>query len=191
MINVKTATTADLLTYFNAHHLPEKRIKKFADRATAERRVSALIKSERDSSVSGFEAHGQIHCPSCGIHLSNGVSQHGDDVNGKPLRHDTHMFECMGCGGGFGDLIKRAAASTTRSAGIAASWKKPEVAAARAERTGTIEVRQGDKLIGSYRSVAHAFSSLGMSLKGHVPFRMMLKLEGQLTYDCYSFAIAK
>ena len=188
MINVQTATTAELVAFYNANVPAEKKIKKFADRATAEKRVAALAPIEFN--VSGFEIHGHTHCPHCNIHLSNGVSQHGDDVNGKPLRHDTHVFECMGCGAGFGALLKKAKASATRSAGIAASWAVPEVAAARAERTGTIEVRQGTKLIGQYRSVAAAFGALGFSLRGHIPFRMALKAEGQKPFGAYTFAIA-
>jgi hypothetical protein len=42
MINVTTATTAELLAFFNANSGATP-VKKFADRKTAERRVSALI----------------------------------------------------------------------------------------------------------------------------------------------------
>lgn len=197
-MNISTATTAELVAYYNANVALDKRIKKFADRKTAELRVSKLFASvlevaaqaRRESSVYGYEAHGHTNCPHCGIDLSNGVSQHGDDVNGKPLRHDTHMFECMGCGGGFGELIKRAAASATRASGIAASWAVPEIADKRKLRTGNIEVRQGTKLIGTYRSVAHAYTSLGLSLKGHIPFRMALKVERVKDLGAYIFYIA-
>jgi hypothetical protein len=215
MINVQTATTAELVAFYNANVPADKQIKKFADRKTAERRVQPMADQlaresaaddreiaawnagsatpeapEYGANVSGFEVHGHTDCPHCGIHLSNGVSQHGDDVNGKPLRHDTHHFECMGCGGGFGALIKRAAASATRASGIAASWAVAEIADKRKLRTGNIEVRQGNKLIGTYRSVAHAFTSLGFSLKGHIPFRMSLKVEGQKPFGAFTFAIA-
>jgi hypothetical protein len=223
-MNISTATTAELVAFYNANVPADKQIKKFADRATAEKRVQPIADQlaresaaddreiaawdagsatpeapEHDeaqeaavqSSVYGFDEHGLYDCPHCDIHLSNGVSQHGDDVNGKPLRHDTHQFECLGCGGGFGALIKRAAASDTRSAGIAASWAVPAVAEKRKARTGNIEVRQHNgQLVGNYRSVAHAFSSLGLSLKGHIPFRISLKLEGQKPFGAYIFYIA-
>lgn len=42
MINVTTATTAELLAFFNANS-GAATVKKFADRKTAERRVSALL----------------------------------------------------------------------------------------------------------------------------------------------------
>lgn len=153
MINVKTATTAELVAFYNANAFQP--VKKFTDRATAERRVQALL------DASEF--------------VDNDVLA----MVGLPTIEKKASF-----------AAKQVKPSATRSAGIAASWKNPEVAAARAERTGTIEVRQGNKHIGTYRSVAHAFTSLGMSLKGHVPFRMMLKLEGQLSYDSYTFSIA-
>lgn len=41
MINVKTATTAELISFFNEYSATP--VKKFQDRATAERRVSAII----------------------------------------------------------------------------------------------------------------------------------------------------
>lgn len=223
-MNVSTATTAELVAFYNANVPADKQIKKFADRKTAERRVQPMADQlaresaaddreiaawdagsatpeapEHDeaqeaavqSSVYGFEVHGLYDCPHCDIHLSNGVSQHGDDVNGKPLRHDTHMFECMGCGGGFGALIKRAAASATRSAGVAASWAVPYIADKRKERTGNIEVRQDNgQLVGTYRSVAHAYTSLGFSLKGHIPFRMALKEVGSKRLNNLTFSIA-
>lgn len=65
--------------------------------------------SDDDSgSVSCFETHGLTRCPSCGIHLCNGISQDGDDSNGKALRHETgYEFECMGCGSGFGAKVTR------------------------------------------------------------------------------------
>lgn len=42
MLNVSTATTAELVAFYNEHNA-DKPVKKFADRKTAERRVSALL----------------------------------------------------------------------------------------------------------------------------------------------------
>lgn len=41
MINVKTASIAELVAFYNKH--ADKQVKKFQDRATAERRVSELL----------------------------------------------------------------------------------------------------------------------------------------------------
>jgi hypothetical protein len=202
-MNVRTATTAELVAFYNANVAADKQIKKFADRATAERRVSNLsayyeasdeeLAQEQEaavqSSVYGFEVHGLYDCPHCDIHLSNGVSQHGDDVNGKPLRHDTHEFECMGCGGGFGKTLRHAAKSTSRANAIAATWNDPQIAAARAQRT-CVRVYDGfDDIIGEYKSTAEAFRRLGLPLSKHIPFRMALKAAGSKTFAAYTFKV--
>lgn len=41
MLNIKTAKTAELVAFYNEH--ADKPVKKFVDRATAEKRVAALI----------------------------------------------------------------------------------------------------------------------------------------------------
>ena len=43
-INVKTAATSELVAFYNAHS-GKPAIKKFADRATAEKRVAALLET--------------------------------------------------------------------------------------------------------------------------------------------------
>ena len=56
-----------------------------------------------------IERLGFASCPHCGIHLSHGVLQDGDekgDGSRKLIRLDT-KFECMGCGMGFGDAKER------------------------------------------------------------------------------------
>ena len=204
-MNIRNETTAALVAFYNANVAADKQIKKFADRATAEMRASKLFasiveaqdeanrakyESVRRSQVSGFEIHGQADCPSCGIDLRNGVSQHGDDVNGKPLRHDTHEFECMGCGCGFGNLLRRAAKSTSRANAIAATWKDPSIAKARAQRT-CVRVFDGfDQIVAEYKSTAEAFRRLGLPMNKHIAFRMSLKAAGAKTFAAYTFKVA-
>ena len=195
-----TFTSAELVGFYNANVAADKQIKKFADRATGLRRCAALLESlvadrevenkakyeaNRRAQVSGFADHGCVDCPSCGIDLRNGVSQHGDDVNGKPLRHDTHEFECMGCGAGFGKLLRKVGNSTTRSAAIAKSWTDTSVAMARAQRTQVRVVVDGENR--RYPSVAKAFSSLGLPMGKHIAFRMALKAEGAKEFGPYKF----
>lgn len=54
------------------------------------------------------------HCPSCGIHLSNGVGYHDQEVNGKKIKHDKFEYVCLACNEEFGPAIskKRASEST-------------------------------------------------------------------------------
>lgn len=57
------------------------------------------------SSVYGHEIHGLLVCPSCGTHLSNGIGEHNQEVNGKALKHDHFEYCCLACGVEFGPAI--------------------------------------------------------------------------------------
>jgi len=203
-------TTADLVEFYNLNVPAAKRVSRFSDRKTAERRCTeifdrldaeaavkaaeAAVKAAKkgaqaDSSVTGFADHGHSNCPGCGAHLSNGVAVDGDDVNGKPLRNDTHLYECMACGEGFGKQLRRAANSSTRSAAITKSWTDTSVAMARAQRT-SVRVFDGfDDIVGEYKSVAYAFRRLGFPMNKHIAFRMALKAAGCKTFAAYTFKI--
>lgn len=53
-----------------------------------------------------MQRYGTEHCPHCGIHLSNGVCGHQEEVNGKMKTFTkTHEFWCMACGEEFGPLL--------------------------------------------------------------------------------------
>lgn len=174
---ISSATTAQLVAFYNGH--AAKPVTKFADRKTAERRVAALVADM--GSVTDFDVHHCTNCPSCGVHLSNGVGAHGDDLNGKPTRHEKFQYVCLGCGEEFGPAIRgRSAKSPTASASIAASWDDPEVRAARAERTAVAV--KGPKVAGEYKSVAAAFRALGLPMGKHIRFRMDLKAAGKLSF---------
>ncbi len=64
----------------------------------------------------GFEDHGFTHCPHCGIDLDNGVGEHMQEVNGKPIKHNKFQYECLGCGEEFGPEIKAAPAKEAKPA---------------------------------------------------------------------------
>ena len=68
----------------------------------------------------------------------------------------------------------KAAAKAKISAGVAASWKNPKVAAARRERSA-VEV-DGVR----YSSVYKAFVALDLPVSVHIPFRGELKAAGKL-----------
>lgn len=179
MINVTAATTAELVAFYNANS--EKPVKKFQDRATAERRVAALIESAPKKSAMAkreeaedkmlADAYGVTHCPSCKIHLSNGVTTHGDD----DIKHEEAQFSCMGCGHEFGKKL-----SVARSEAIAASWCREDVRIARSQRNG-VKVTGGE-LVGehTFRSVKAAFEQLNLPLSKHINFRGRLKAAGTL-----------
>jgi hypothetical protein len=169
MIDIKTATTAELVAFYNDH--AEKPVAKFADRKTAERRVAALIETLPTEAPYLAEL-GISECPCCGVHLSNGYTTNdAQRVEGLPLLNK-HEYLCLGCGDEFGPLIK--GRSENRAAGVAASWTNPDIAAKRAQRSA-VEV-DGE----AFRSVRQAFAQLGLPMKEHINFRMLLKEHGQL-----------
>lgn len=56
----------------------------------------------------GKAIEGDVHhynCPHCGCDLINGVGDHLQEVNGKHIKHDKYVFECLACGGEFGPAI--------------------------------------------------------------------------------------
>ena len=178
--------TADLIAFYNENleTLPSnalnsrKPVKKFADRKTAVKRVETLI-----ADLDLLACHGEVNCPHCDTHLSNGVV--GDEGNGGYEVNDefiklTHASVCLACGEEFGPLVdekKAAKKSTTRSAGVAKSWENAEIAAKRAERHGCeVSVKiDGKKQTFYFGSVAKAFAGLGLPASGRIAFRMALK----------------
>lgn len=133
MMNLKTATARELVAYYNAHS-GRPPVKKFQDRATAERRcievktqrpvidpvetpILALIVAEARATVHGYDEHGQSHCPNCGVSLSNGVGEHLQEVNGTRVKHERYKYECLGCGEEFGPEISRRVARVVKPVG--------------------------------------------------------------------------
>jgi len=190
MKTVQEMTTAELLAEYNL--TTGKSTTKFSSRAAGEKAVSMLRDTAaRDHSINvyGFEVHGLHRCPHCDINLENGVGQHGDDVNGKPLKLNTNQFFCLGCGGEFGPELKHAAKSVTRSTSISESWNNAEIAAKRARRDN-VEVNGVQ-----YRSVAQAFQKLNLPMEKHIQFRMELKASGASSIvsgdKTYNFQLVK
>lgn len=122
-IDVTTATTSELVAFYNEHS-GDNPIKKFRDRATAEARVTKLL-SERqfnqpkalpDVSAEkqrNVNLYGTANCPHCGVDLDNGVGHHNQEVNGKRLKHKKYEFECLACGKEFGPEIAQTEVNST------------------------------------------------------------------------------
>lgn len=159
-MNVNEMTMKEMVAYYNEYS--DKPVKRFSDRKTAERRIEEL-----DPDL--INHVGMAFCPHCGIHLSNGVTQHCAEY-----KNDDFEFGCLGCGGEWGKAIHNA----TLSEAIRASWKDPQTAAKRRERSGV-------KVNGDYfKSVAAAFRAFGLPMNEHIKFRMELKKNEKMTaYD--------
>jgi hypothetical protein len=61
--------------------------------------------SEIGDDVYAYNIHGLLNCPHCGCHLSNGIGEHMDEVNGNYIKHDKYQFECLACNKEFGPEI--------------------------------------------------------------------------------------
>lgn len=211
-VDLEMDTLAELAAFYNK--VAEKPVKRFADRKSAARRIRAELDAlaERTDRVryaipTGSETFdvveetpvepefdavdqelmdrfGRCDCPSCGVHLSNGVLEEGDDgANGEPpIKMDHFRFECMGCGHEFGPVVKRRktpSASPERAAAIAASWTDAETARKRKTRH-VVRVTDAAGRRVEYGSVRKAFIALGLPLGQHIKFRMALKAAGNL-----------
>lgn len=89
-INVKTATTAELVAFYNAHSGCDP-IKKFSDRRNAEKRIEKLL-AERQFNIPQPLVDNQ-HCPVCGS---------ADLYFGRMVREklvdEEHCVGCHSCG---------------------------------------------------------------------------------------------
>lgn len=179
-INISEATAKELVEFHNTNiiDLPvnAKRnpVKKFADRKSAEKRIQALL-----IDLDMLRMFDEVICPHCGTHLENGVvsdeGNGGYEVNGEFVKLEKEHC-CLACGEEFGEEIGKSR-TVNNSAGIAKSWENPEVAAKRAQRSG-VEV-DGEY----YGSVRKAYIALGLDLKDHIQFRMLLKENGKAKVD--------
>lgn len=59
------------------------------------------------------------HCPHCGIHLDNGVATYADicDSSKRAAGEMKNEIECLGCGGEWGEPIRRPAKTADRHSG--------------------------------------------------------------------------
>ena len=170
-MNVQNATTKELVEFFNANceRFDVKPVKRFADRAAAEKRVQRLLdfiaEDATDDAVTEV-VPGFSHCPNCEVHLSNGY-------------HDgvTKQYTCLACDHEFGPSL-RGNNHAKRAAAIMETWKDPSVAAARAKRHGVRVAKDGK--VSEFRSVRAAFVALGLPLNKHIQFRMELKAAGKI-----------
>ncbi len=182
MIDIKSAKTSELVAFFNAH--AETPVQRFASRAIAEKRVAALLAAAPAEKPYGEEVSGFKCCPACNIDLHNGIGQHGDEVNGKKIKHEQFMFACLGCGHEFGPAIPGAhVPDAARSAGVAKSWLDETVKAARSARHAVTV----DGV--AYGSVMKAFIALGLPKRKLIRFRGELKKAGEGVFEGHDFKL--
>lgn len=194
-MNVFTATTAELVAFYNLH--AAKPVNRFADRKTAERRVAALVAAVPAAALVAAPASAYVvgTCPKCGA--SRDITC-GTVVESRGLQHVTKEHEalCHSCGHEFdyntGVALRNrnTAPNKNRAAAISASWADKRVAQARITRHA---VRVVDPAGGSgaYKSVRHAFLVLALPLGVHIKFRGALKATGSAEIGGFKFSIAQ
>lgn len=203
-MNVTTATTAELVAFYNAKSA--KPVKKFADRKTAERRVAALLAADQQQNLvkvtaqevaaaarramAADNAH-ELRCPECGDtdNLTTGAVKL---LRGMQHVVNEHIADCHMCGHEWnietGKPVRKSAASPERSAAIAVSWQDKKVAEARAARHAVEVVTPDGKKIW-HSSVRHAFLVWSLPLGQHIKFRGQLKAAGKADFGGYKFKI--
>lgn len=160
---IRNAKTADLIAFYNAK--AEKPVKKFADRATAEKRCVALLSAiealEADKSKEAAqvweddEVRPVIHTP-----RAVKVEEEVDTESMSDEEFKAHMFS----------EVEKKEERASNAAGIAKSWSDPVVAEKRLTRNG-VEVEG----YGEFKSVRVAFAELKLPDSKHIRFRLKLK----------------
>lgn len=181
-MNVSALSAADLLAVYNIAAAAS--VKRFATRAVGEKRLAAALADP--------EARGRLAragaCPACGDR-HNGITVGRINKAGQ----ETHQHEamCHVCGHEFhadtgAQLKARAATNCSASAAIAASWKDPEVRAARIERCPVRVVTPAGNTL-EFRSMRPAFAKLGLPMGVMIRTRMNLKVARSLDFQGYKF----
>lgn len=144
-------TTAEMVAEYNK--LTGKSIKKFSDRKAGERQLAAARSmAETKGLFSGKKPIPQVPSAVAAPKKASAVS--------APKKTSAPRVNI-----------------DSRSKSVASSWKNPDVAASRAERTNI-------SVAGTfYRSVKEAFEKLGLPLGKHIKFRMELKAAGTKTFE--------
>lgn len=189
MKDFKDMKTSEMVVEFNA--LTGEQVKKFADRASAERRLTKARKDFPEAAESYCaevaeaektkypvenqkqffqEKDGSYHCPKCG---SEEVFQ-GRGKNGIVVEEET-FYGCHHCDWEFDALNQPK--NINRSKSTSESWNNAEIAEKRKQRNAVAVEDHG-----VYRSVKHAFEALGLNKSKHIKFRLDLKKMIKLTY---------
>lgn len=155
---ISKLSTADLIKLYNEK--TGKSIKKFSSRAAGEKQVLALFETTEKKRTGRYD----------NALTSQLVQSAAAIAAGKVAPKATNKVAPAKA------VAKKSEDKVSRAEAISASWKDPEVAAKRAERT---HVKAGNRV---YRSVREAFQDLRLPLNKHIKFRMELKQVQELTF---------
>jgi len=177
-MNFAKLTTADLIVIHNV--AAAATVKRFSDRATAEKRTAAAIGT--DEGLARLAR--SLICPNCG-------GWQNDITVGRVANDGTeaHMHEatCHVCGFEFhaetGRALKvRAKGNSAAATSASASWARPEVRAARVTRCPVRVVGKGE-----FPSMRPAFRALGLPMGCMIKTRMALKAARRIEVFGHTF----
>lgn len=167
MIDVKNATTTELVAFYNKH--ADKQVKKFQDRVTAERRVSELL-----ATLTNFAPPSPPRVAAA-------------QEDSQPALHPIATAIGSESGG------KKGRAANNNEA-VRKSWELDHVRAARSARHGVKVEWTGDDGVlnrAYYKSTFKAFVALGLPLAKHTTFRAKLKKEGKAEINGFHFRLVE
>jgi hypothetical protein len=172
-INIKTATTSELLAFYNANSGKDQ-VKRFATREAAERRVNALLgnsaapqaakpsnKEEAKAAIERIKA----------VRKAKGAESIGDAI--------IKAAEAKG----KAKKTKKGASESSISDAVRASWSDKKVAAARSTKNHVMVAGV------EYKSVRAAFAALKLPDSKHIKFRGELKAAGHATFEGHKFKV--
>lgn len=198
---VKAATTKELVMLWNSRNV-DKPIKKFADRATAEKRIIAMLQEMAEAYQASPEGkkveEASMEAEQPAVHKARRSvakeesSDDGDDENvteEEALAEIRRMREAQA-------TKKTSVGKTsglTLSAAIAKSWERADVAEKRRTRHGVLVQVNGKS--NEFKSVRSAFAELGLPDEKHIRFRMKLKENHTAVFEyeglSYTFTLVE
>lgn len=158
--DIKKASTAELLAFYNANSGREP-VKRFADRATAEKRVRFLLDRPGDGDSPAAEP---VKAAAQDAKPSKPVAQRAK----KPAAQKDPV-----------------ATHEKRASSISKSWKDPDTAASRSARNAC---KVGGE---HYSSVPMAFRALKLDMKKHQRVRRQMVVNGHATFEGHRFTLVK
>lgn len=181
---VKAASTKDLVMLWNSQNV-DKPIKKFADRATAEKRIIAMLTElaqkfaaspeGKKAEEAGEEAEKvAVHKARRSV-AGDKAEKSADGKSDDEITEEEALAEIRAARAA--SQAKKTSVSKasgmTLSVAIAKSWERPDVAEKRRTRHG-VQVTVNGKS-NEFKSVRTAFAELGLPDEKHIRFRMKLK----------------
>ena len=177
--DIEAAETKTLIEFYNEFNA-DKPVKKFADRATAIKRCTALyvelveegqISNADEAKEEVEEAQPEVTNQSFTWPFANANLK--SSTTGKPPVSDSKAKAEI--------KPKRSISNASNAAGISASWADPETAAARLTRNAVTVTVKGKTT--EHKSTRAAFRHYRLMDSKHIRFRGILKAAGSAVYS--------